>query len=171
MQTDFTVTTVYDQAAYIALVNLMMNKLRRWPRMIILATGFVSVVGSGMLMLTQGSVSAGPFLVMMLGSMMCMLGFFAPRFAVRMMMASNKKGPAPENTYLFSRDGMRIQNGATQKDYTYAFMNRLLEMSGYLFLFMKDGQVYMLRQTDVKGGYSRLHQYLEECLTAERKTA
>ena len=165
---DSMVTTLYDEAAYTALVNLMMNKLRRWPRIVLLATGLVSAVGSGMMMLAYGQASPALFGVMMLGSMMCMLGFLAPRFAVRMMMAGNRKGETPQNTYLFSDAGITVRTKDNQREYTYDYVSRMLEMSGYLFMFMKDGQVFLLKQTDVKSGYRRLHDDLERRLTAAR---
>ena len=38
--------TVYDQEAYSALASLMICKLRKWPRLVLIFTGFVSVAGA-----------------------------------------------------------------------------------------------------------------------------
>ena len=132
----YEIKTRYDEAAYAALVHLMMKKLRRWPRLVILATGFVSVAGSAAVMFTQGvSLTGAIFLIA--GNLMCMFGLFAPRIAVRMMIASNKKGEAPVNVYVFSDEGMRVRSSETEKEYSYGFIRRILEMSGYLFFFMR----------------------------------
>ena len=62
---------------------------------------------------------------------------------------------------VFSQDEILVKHGEQKKQYTYGYVMRLLEMSGFLFMFMKDGQVYILRQADVKEGYSQLKELLE----------
>ena len=144
----------------------MMKKLRRWPRLVILATGSVSVAGSAAVMFTQGvSLTGAIFLIA--GNLMCMFGLFAPRIAVRMMIASNKKGEAPVNVYVFSDEGMCVRSGETEKEYSYGFIRRILEMSGYLFFFMQDGQTYLLRAADA-ANYAAFREYLNERVLAAR---
>ena len=144
----------------------MMKKLRRWPRLILLATGFISVAGSAAVMFTQGvSLTGAAFLIA--GNLMCMFGLFAPRIAVRMMVASNKKGEAPVNAYAFSDEGMRVRSGETEKEYSYGFIRRILEMSGYLFFFMRDGQTYLLRAADA-ANYPAFREYLNERVLTAR---
>lgn len=162
----YEIKTRYDEAAYTALVHLMMKKLRRWPRLILLATGFISVAGSAAVMFTQGvSLTGAVFLIA--GNLMCMFGLFAPRIAVRMMVASNKKGEAPVNAYAFSDEGMRVRSGETEKEYSYGFIRRILEMSGYLFFFMRDGQTYLLRAADA-ANYPAFREYLNERVLTAR---
>ena len=77
----YEIKTRYDEAAYTALVHLMMKKLRRWPRLILLATGFISVAGSAAVMFTQGvSLTGAAFLIA--GNLMCMFGLFAPGYFI-----------------------------------------------------------------------------------------
>ncbi len=64
--------------------------------------------------------------------------------------------------YTFAEDEIVVSVGDREHKYSYAYILRLLEMSGLLFIFMKDGQVYILRQKDVKGGYGKLKAMLEE---------
>ena len=87
--------TVYDQEAYSALASLMICKLRKWPRLVLIFTGFVSVAGAAAIMIAQGRVSAVGVIVLLTGNLLCMFGLYARRFAVRMMMASSGKGDPP----------------------------------------------------------------------------
>lgn len=50
----YQVETVYDEEAYSALAYLMIRKLRRWPRILLLITGFFSIVGAALLMIYEG---------------------------------------------------------------------------------------------------------------------
>ncbi len=163
----YTCKTVYDEAAYTALVHLMMKKLRRWPRRVILLTGFVSMTGAAAMMFMQGvSLIGAVFLIA--GNLMCMFGLFAPRIAVRMMMASNKKSKTPVNEYAFCEDEVRIRTEQMQKTYSYGFFCRILEMSGYLFFFMQDEQIYVLRTADVPD-YSAFRAFLNAHVLAARE--
>ena len=163
----YTCKTVYDEAAYTALVHLMMKKLRRWPRRIILLTGFVSMMGAAAMMFMQGvSLIGAVFLIA--GNLMCMFGLFAPRIAVRMMMASNKKGEMPVNEYTFDEDEVQISTAQTQKTYSYGFFHRILEMSGYLFFFMQDEQIYLLKTSDMPD-YNTFRAFLNEHVLAARE--
>ena len=160
--------TVYDQEAYNALAGLMIRKLRKWPRLVLIFTGFVSVAGAAAIMIAQGLVSAVGAIVLLTGNLLCMFGLYAQRFAVRMMMASSGKGDPPVNRYLFGPDGMRVCAGGGERDYPYAAIHRVLEMSGFLFFFCSDGQVYMMRCTDVRGSAGAFRRFLEERLTQSR---
>jgi len=151
--------TTYDESACRALVHLMLGKLRRWPRFALIALGLVTAVGAGMLMVLQGHVSALPFLMMILGSMLCTVGFCLEEVASRMLMASYGKTP-PEFVYEFGEEEIRVAFADRDVRYSYGYVLRLLEMSGYLFMFMKDGQAYMLRQSDVQAGYEQLKRLL-----------
>lgn len=157
---EFYAVTTYDEQVCAALAYLMLNKLRRWPRMAILSTGIVTAVAAGMIMLTEGRVSALPFLIMILGSMLCMVGFNL-RLVTTKLLVAQYGSHWPEFHYVFSQDEILVKHGEQKKQYTYGYVMRLLEMSGFLFMFMKDGQVYILRQADVKEGYSQLKELLE----------
>ena len=155
------VSTTYDGQICDSLVYLMLCKLRKWPRYMLMGLGLATAVIAGMIMLTEGKVSALPFLVMILGSMLCTAGFFLKQLATRMLVASYGK-QYPTFHYTFAEDGITVAVNDRGQEYSYAYVLRLLEMSGLLFMFMKDGQVYILRQKDVTVGYARLKTLLEE---------
>lgn len=165
----FRATTRYDEEAYNALAYLMIRKLRKWPRILLLVTGLVTAFGSAVLMLYQGSISPLGLLLMMLGSLMTFFSVLAQRFCVKMMMASAKKGQTPKNTYLFAGEALCIENGEQRKRYSYASMRRVLEMSGYLFFFMDDGQLYLMALKDVKGNLKDFRTYLETRINEARQ--
>lgn len=161
MNTTFHAKTTYDQQICHSLVYLMLCKLRRWPRYVLLALGLATAVIAGMIMLTEGRVSALPFLVMILGSMLCTAAIFLRHLAARMLTASYGKR-FPTFAYAFAPDEIRVACDGREQGYSYGYILRLLEMSGLLFMFMRDGQVYILRQQDVQGGYDQLKAALEE---------
>ena len=151
----FKATTCYDEEAYNVLTYLMIHKLRKWPRIMLIIVGLLTALGSGVLMLYTGTLSA--------------FGVLAQRFAVKIMMAGSKKGETPQNTYLLMENCLRVQSGEIQKDYAYGSLRRVLEMSGYLFLFTDDGQLYLLALKDVKGSVKEFRAFLEERITQARQ--
>ena len=161
MNTTIHAQTTYDEQICSSLVYLMLHKLRRWPRYILLARGFATVIISGLIMLTEGAVSALPFLVMIFGSLLCTAAFFLRQLATKLLTASYGKN-YPTISYTFAPEEIHIVNEDRDHDYSYGYILRLLEMSGLLFMFMRDGQVYILRQKDVQGGYDQLKAVLEE---------
>lgn len=161
MSNSIHVTTTYDEQICSSLVYLMLYKLRRWPRYMLMGLGLATAVIAGMIMLTEGKVSALPFLVMILGSMLCTAAIFLRQLATKTLTASYGKH-FPTFSYTFAEDEIVITVDDRVQKYSYGYVLRLLEMSGLLFMFMKDGQVYILRQTDVKAGYARLKALLEE---------
>lgn len=161
--------TRYDEEAYNALAYLMIRKLRRWPRIALIAVGLITALGSALLMLYTGSLSPLGVLLMLLGSAMCFFGVLAQRFVVKMLTAGRKNGEAPQNSYLLMDGCMRVQSGEEQKDYPYASFRRVLEMSGYLFLFADDGQLYLLGLKDVKGSVKDFRAFLEARITEARQ--
>ena len=165
----FRATTRYDEEAYNALAYLMIHKLRKWPRIMLIIVGLLTALGLGVLMLYTGTLSAFGILMMVLGSAMCFFGVLAQRFAVKIMMAGTPKGEMPENIYLLMDSCLRVQSGAAQKDYGYSSLHRVLEMSGYLFLFMDDGRLYLLGLRDVKGSVNTFRAFLEERITQARQ--
>jgi len=161
MSNSIHVSTTYDAQICDSLVYLMLYKLRKWPRYMLMGLGLATAVIAGMIMLTEGKVSALPFLVMILGSMLCTAAIFLRQLATKMLVASYGKH-FPTFQYTFAEDEIVVSVGDRERKYSYAYILRLLEMSGLLFIFMKDGQVYILRQKDVKGGYGKLKAMLEE---------
>ncbi len=156
--------TTYDEAAYAALAYLMIRRLRRAPRLILIVLGLATVVGAAVMMLLEGRVSALWLVLLAMGNVVCMVGLLAEKFAVRMMCAANKKG-APEVRYVFREDGMTVATPEETHAYAYGEVVRVLDMSGYLFFFCRDGQVYMLRQAEMKGHLKAFRAFLEEKLT------
>ena len=167
-QVRFQGTTQYNEEAYRALAYLMIRKLRKWPRLMVIATGLVSIAGATAMMILERQITAIGLIVLLVGNMMCMFGFFAQHFCVKMMMAGNKKGRVPQNEYIFTDEGLRVQSGEAQKDYSYGYIRRVLEMSGYLFLFMGDGQMYLLSLKGMKGSQKAFRSFLEERITQSR---
>lgn len=155
------VCTTYDEQICSSLVYLMLYKLRRWPRYMLMGLGLATAVIAGMIMLMEGYVSALPFLVMILGSMLCTAAIFLKQLATKMLVASYGKQFSMFQ-YTFAEDEITVAVGQREQQYSYAYVLRLLEMSGLLFLFMRDGQVYILRQADVTVGYAKLKEMLEE---------
>lgn len=162
--------TTYNERICESLVYLMLCKLRRWPRYILIATGMLTAVASGMLMVRDGRVSALPFLMMLLGSLLCTAGLFLRQLASRLLIASYGSH-FPTFHYTFTADEVQIRCGEQEHAYSYAFILRLLEMSGLLFMFMRDGQVYILRQEDVHGGYAALKTHLDANVVRQRPPA
>ena len=146
------VSTTYDAQICDSLVYLMLYRLRKWPRYMLMGLGLVTAVLAGMIMLTEGRVSALPFLVMILGSLLCTAAIFLRQLAAKMLVASYGR-EFPTFRYTFAEEEICIASGEREQKYSYAYILRLLEMSGLLFLFMRDGQVYILRQKDVTAGY------------------
>lgn len=161
----FTAETRYDEAAYGALVGLMM-RLRRWPRRVVLLTGLLSVALSGYAMLKAGEVSAIALLFLFLGNLFAALGILAPRFVVRLLMAGNPKGEIPRNQYAFHEDCLIAVTRAGTRRYGYGELRRVVERGGYLFFFCGDGQAYLLRREDVRGGYAALRDFINARLGA-----
>ena len=157
-------STTYDEKICESLVYLMLRKLRKWPRYALLLLGLLTAVGAGWVMLAAGQVSPLPFLVMILGSMLCTVALFLCQLATKMLIASYGKH-FPTFRYAFTPEELRITCGSREQAYSYAYVLRLLEMSGLLFMFMRDGQVYILRQSDVQGGYKALKAHLEAYVT------
>lgn len=166
----FRASTRYDEDAYNALAYLMIRKLRKWPRLLLMVVGLATSFGSALLMLFQGSITPMGLLLMMLGSLMTLFAVLAQRFCVKMMMASNQKGQLPQNSYLFGDDTLCVKSGERRKEYRYQSIRRVLEMSGYLFFFMEDGQLYLLALKDVKGSLKEFRSWLEDRITQARST-
>ena len=161
MSNSIYVSTTYDAQICDSLVYLMLYKLRKWPRYMLMGLGLATAVIAGMIMLKEGKVRALPFLVMILGSMLCTAAIFLRQLATKMLVASYGKH-FPTFQYMFAEDEIVVSVGEREHKYSYAYILRLLEMSGLLFMFMRDGQMYILRQSDVKGGYARLKAALEQ---------
>lgn len=125
----------------------------------LISMGLITSVAAGMFMVSSGSVHALPFLMMVLGSMLCMIGLYLKEVASRMLIASYN-GVYPKFSYRFCEEDIRITYQDREVNYSYAYILRLLEMSGYLFMFMKDGQLYILRSDDVQLGYMKLKEWL-----------
>lgn len=161
MNAEIHVSTTYDEQICESLVYLMLYRLRRWPRFMLIALGLITAVLAGMMMLTEGRVSALPFLVMILGSLLCTAGIFLRQLATKMLIASYG-AQFPTFRYTFAAEEITIASQDRERRYSYGYVLRLLEMAGLLFMFMRDGQVYILRQSDVTLGYAKLKTALEE---------
>ena len=158
--TEIRVSTTYDEKTCRSLVYLMLCRLRKWPRYALLTLGLSTAVLAGMIMLSQGYVSALPFLVMIIGSMLCTVALCLPQIATKMLVASYGKS-FPTFDYAFGEDEFTVRTGEREQQYSYGYVLRLLEMSGLLFMFMKDGQMYILRQSDAGGRYGELKALFE----------
>lgn len=159
--------TVYDEAAYTVLVHVMMKHIRRLPRFLVLVTGLISVVYSGYVIISTGQVAGFSLLFLLLGNLFMVFGLFAKQFAVRLMVAGNKKGQPPQNRYAFYEDRIQITTMDGEREYTYPYLRCVLDAQGYFILFFKDGQVFLLRHAAIgpeksKGLFALLNQKLAE---------
>lgn len=154
------VSTTYDEQVCRSLVYLMLCRLRKWPRYALLTLGLGTAVLAGMIMLSEGHVSALPFLVMIIGSMLCTVALCLPQIASRMLIASYGKS-FPTFEYTFGGEEITVRTGEREQHYSYGYVLRLLEMSGLLFMFMRDGQMYILRQSDAGNRYGELKNLFE----------
>lgn len=161
MKEEIRVTTKYDAQICDNIVYLMLCKLRKWPCYMLMALGLATAILAGMIMLTEGRASALPFLVMILGSMLCTAAIFLRPLATKMLVASYGKA-FPTFHYVFAENEITVSSDAWERKYSHTYVLRLIEMSELLFMFTKDGQMYVLRQGDVKGGYGRLKEILEQ---------
>ena len=157
--------TRYDKEACDALAFLMMNRLRKWPRIILLVTGLLSIVGAAWYMLQAGEVTVLPILLLLAGNFMSVFGLFARQFAAKMLL--NSVGKDAENTYVFTDEQFLIRGAkGDERAYGYDFIRRVIRMSGYLFFFMRDGQTYLLKEANVPGG--GFQAFLDERLAARK---
>lgn len=156
--------TRYDKAACDALAYLMMNRLRVWPRRMVLCTGLLSIVGATWYLVWSGQVAVLPMLLLLAGNALSIFGLFARQFCAKMLL--NSMGKDAKNTYFFTDTEMKVR-GATgeERAYGYAFIRRVIKMSGYLFFSMKDGQVYLLKEANVPG--KGFQDYLEARMAAQ----
>lgn len=151
-QERFSAATTYNEQAYRALVLVTMNHLRKWPRILLILTGIVSVLAPGIYMVMTGQVSFMPMLLVFTGNWVVFIGAFAPRIATRMLVANNRKGVPPVVQFTFYSNRFQVENQDKLREYTYQDVQRVFETMGYLIFFFRDKQVDLLRQEDVEGG-------------------
>lgn len=163
-------TTKYDQAAYQALTRLMLRKLRKAPRLLLLGLGILMLFTGGWLFFSDGGFSLRSSLLLLIGNFITIFALMAEHFLVRMFMAENKKYGELVNLYQFYDEGMAISNNHTNTDIPYSEFGPILDSGGYLFLFLKNKQAYILRKSEMrKGKAENLCSFLEERITACRE--
>lgn len=148
----FRAITDYDEQAYRALVHITMKHLRRWPRILLMATGTVSVLLPGAYMVSTGQTSFLLVLLVFTGNLAMLAGVFAPRIATRMLVANNIRGEAPVVRFRFHQGAMQVENQEGVREYSYRDVQRVFDALGYLVFFFRDKRVDMLRQEDLEGG-------------------
>lgn len=157
--------TCYDKDACDALAYLMTKRLRVWPRRILLLTGLASIVLATWYLIQSAQVTVLPLLVLLAGNLLSVFGLFARQFSAGMLL--NSMGKDAQNTYLFTDDDVVVQNSTgTEHAYGYAYIRRVIRMSGYLFFIMRNGQVYLLKEANIQS--KGFEAFLQERITAHK---
>ena len=138
----FSTTTLYDNAAYSALVNLMMRKIYRLPRYFVMLTGLLSIVLCGYRLFVAGP-SAIVVFFLVLGNLFTLLGIFAPRFVVRLLCVQSREPFRIQ--YEFYEHEMHMITTVEKKVCAYSSIRRIIEWQSFWFFFLNNGQVYLLR--------------------------
>ncbi len=145
-------TTKYDQAVYQALTRLMLRKLRRAPRFLLLGLGILMIITGGWLFFSDGRLSIRSSLLLLIGNFITIFALLAEHFMVRLLMAENKQYGELVNRYQFYDEGMVFSNNYTTEDVPYHEFGHILDSGGYLFLFVKNKQTYILRKSEMSKG-------------------
>lgn len=147
----FEAQTPYDDAANRALIQLMLRKLRRWPRLLVLSLGILMVVTGAALCFVQASFTLSAVLLVVLGDAAALFALFAEPFLVAMFRAQYKDAPVV-NLYRFYDDRLSVSNAQLAREIPYAGFVRVLETGGYFFLFLNDRTAFILRKSTLRRG-------------------
>lgn len=162
----FETKTTYDQAAYRALVRLMMGKMRRWPRMAVLTLGIGTLVLAGYQIFARASFDVVSILFIILGDVLIVFAVFAEYFLVQMLLAQTGKKNPMVNIYRFCQDCLEISSGSPQPvQVAYGQISRILEFGQYYFLFTGERNAYIINPSAMsRGSQQGLRVFLEEKL-------
>lgn len=167
--------TVYNQETYKALVQLMLRKLRRLPRIAVLTLGFGTLFLAGYRLFTGSDFDLISILFLLFGNALIIFAVFAEYFLTLMLCAETGKTHPLVNRYRFYMDEVEISpsNGPAFR-IPYHHFGRILEYRHLLFLFVDDKKAFILDPASMTKGTERklkefLNQKLAENLQSSKK--
>ena len=162
----FEARTAYDAGAYRALVQMMLRKLRRWPRLAVMTLGFGTLALAGYRLFSGSSFDLLCILFLLFGNALILFSVFAEYFLVQMLLAETGKSAPLVNCYRFRDDCLEIRSGnAAPESIPYSRITRILEYGHYLFLFVDGRTSYILDPRSlVRGSEAALRTFLNEKL-------
>lgn len=163
----FEIHTVFNRDTYRALVQLMLRKLRRWPRIMLLTLGFGTLFLAGYRILTVDTFDVVSILFLILGNVLILFSVFAEHFLIRMLCAqTGVQTPLLNRYYFFSADWEVRSGNADPERLSYERITRILEYQHYLFLFLDGKNAYILDLGSIKKGTEKgLRAFLEKVIT------
>lgn len=162
----FEVKTVYDQQNYKILVQLMLRKLRRFPRMAVLLLGCGTLFLAGYRIFTRTSFDLTGIILLLFGNALVIFAVFAEYFLTMMLCAETGKKTPLVNCYRFYSENLEVSSSAGQlSTIPYSHFERILEYQNRLFLFMDDKNAFILDLSAIiKGRECKLKAFLNEKL-------
>lgn len=167
----FELKTVYDQETYRALVQLMLRKLRRMPRIAVLTLGFGTLLIAGYQLFTGSDFDLVSILFLLFGNAMIIFSVFAEHFLTLMLCAETGKKNPLVNRYVFYPEEVEVcPNKGESFHIPYSHFGRILEYRQLLFLFVDDKNAFILNPLSMtKGSPQGLKTFLNEKLAENMK--
>lgn len=162
----FETKTVYDQETYRILVQLMLRKLRRLPRLAVLTLGFGTLFLAGYRLFTRADFDLICVLFLLFGNALVIFAVFAEYFLTLMLCAETGKKNPLINRYRFYPEELEISpsNGQPFR-IPYSHFGRILEYKNRLFLFVDDKNAFILNPSSMtRGTEEKLRDFLNEKL-------
>ena len=163
----FEMKTVYDQETYRILVQLMLRKLRRLPRLAVLTLGFGTLFLAGYRLFTGADFDLICVLLLLLGNTLSIVAVFAEHFLTLMLCAETGKKNPLVNHYRFYPEELEISpsNGQPFR-IPYSHFGRILEYKNRFFLFVDNKNAFILNPSSMTKGTERnLRDFLNKKLT------
>ena len=164
----FEAKTIYDQEAYRALVQLMLRRLRRWPRLAVLSLGFLTLIAAAYRLFTIFSFDVVAVVLLIFGNALIIFSAFAEYFLVQMLSAETGRKNPLVNRYRFFENFLEIApSQGDSRQISYKQISRILDYKGYLFLFIGGQSAYILSPCSLtKGTEEKLRTFLNRKLAA-----
>ncbi|HBR02164.1 MAG TPA: hypothetical protein DD738_06110 [Ruminiclostridium sp.] len=161
MTCEFEGNTIYDEAAYGALVHVMVNKVRRTPRILMLSAGILMLFSGCVLLFLKKALTLGSGLMLLGGIAVWMVAIFLEPLATKMLMKEQKLNRPEEYRYQFFAQEFTVEAPNGTKTVPYQSIRNILSAKGYLFFFVED-QVYLLQTVGlIRGSGEDLYRFLE----------
>ncbi len=169
----FEAKTTYDQNAYRALVQLMLRRLRRWPRLAVLSLGFLTLAAAAYRLFTAPSFDVVAVVLLIFGNALIIFSAFAEYFLVQMLGAETGKKHPLINRYRFFESFLEIAPSCgDSSQIPYEQISRILDYKGYLFLFVGGRSAYILSPRSItKGTEEKLRDFLNQKLSARQNAS
>ncbi len=161
MTCEFEGNTIYDKAAYRALVHVMVNRVRRTPRILLLSAGVLMLFSGFVLLFLKKALSLGGCLMLLAGVVVLIFAVFLEPLATKMLIKEQKLNRPEEYRYQFFAQEFTVEALNGTKTVPYQSIRNLLSAKGYLFFFAED-QVYLLQTGGlIQGSGEDLYRFLE----------